>query len=410
MQIVHATFEPGEGQEAVKTLDNLGVDIEDYKLIESDSGDLLIINLLYGQVDQLLDRLKAKFNFSKNKDRSLIIFSPDTVIPFNKEKREEYQFRATRETIVSYVKSSSQVDSKFMVLSLMASIIVTMGLILNNTPVIVGAMVIAPVFGPISAMAVGIVLGKSKIFIEGLLAEGVVITTAITIGGIFGLIIPNVAITDALLVRMYPTIADLLVALAAGGAGAYSLITGIRSQQLVGVVIAAALIPVMSAIGIGIALGNLTLVIGTSLLLLGNLFALLLAIIITFYLKGLKPQWWYRHTAYRLIKKSLVVLTISVIVLALPLSLITYNQFIREKPEDEIRSVYKEYFEDQLETRLISIDVDKEKKQARVAFYFPEDKKKDEVKKLARQARQQLDGEYEVKFELVPIEFLQEDS
>ena len=240
MQIVHATFEPGEGQEAVKVLKSLGVDIEDYKLVQSNTGDLLIINLLYGKVDVLLDRLKEKFNFSENVDRSLIIFTPDTVIPRNKEKAKKYQFRAARETIITYAKTNSEVDRQFIFLAVVAAIIASLGLIINNTPVIVGSMVIAPVFGPIAAMAIGIVLGNSKLFIKGLLAEAIVMSIGIATGGVFGLIVPNVSINHALQVRMLPTIADLLIGLAAGGAGAYALVTNVKSQQLVGVVIAAA--------------------------------------------------------------------------------------------------------------------------------------------------------------------------
>lgn len=43
MQVVHATFYPGEGKKAVSILESLGVNIEDYKLIESETGDLLIV-------------------------------------------------------------------------------------------------------------------------------------------------------------------------------------------------------------------------------------------------------------------------------------------------------------------------------------------------------------------------------
>ena len=170
-------------------------------------------------------------------------------------------------------------SSQLVFLAVVAAIIATLGLILDNTPVIVGAMIIAPVFGPIATMAIGIVLGDLKLLVKGIVVELSIMGIAIVIGAIFGLIIPNVSITHALEVRMLPTLPDLLVALAAGGAGAYALITHVKSQQLVGVVIAAALIPVMATIGVGISLHNVDMIIGASLLLLGNLFTLLLAII-----------------------------------------------------------------------------------------------------------------------------------
>ncbi len=63
MQVVHANLRSGEGKVAVELLKTLGIDIEDYKLITSPAGDLLIINLLYGNTDVLLDNLTAEFAF-----------------------------------------------------------------------------------------------------------------------------------------------------------------------------------------------------------------------------------------------------------------------------------------------------------------------------------------------------------
>jgi len=405
MQVVHATFASGEGKDAVELLKNLGVEIEDYKLIESKSGDLLIINLLYHNVDVLIDKLKNRFDFTNNVHRSLIIFTPDTVIPSNKEKAKKEAYRASRETIVTYAKENSEISSQLVFLAVVAAIIATLGLILDNTPVIVGAMIIAPVFGPIATMAIGIVLGDLKLLVKGIIVELAIMGIAITIGAIFGLIIPNVSITHALQVRMLPTLPDLLVALAAGGAGAYALITHVKSQQLVGVVIAAALIPVMATIGVGISLHNVDMIIGASLLLLGNLFTLLLAIIMVFYFKGLKPQWWYESTAKKLIKKSLVVLTISVILLTIPLSVITYNQMVKEEPEDVVRQIYREHFGDELESRLFSIDV-KDKK-VDIILYTPINTDKHYFKLLADKIKDRLGADYQVIFEIIPTQRLE---
>ncbi len=401
MQVVHATFEAGEGEEAVKVLKNLGVDIEDYKLIQSDTGDLLIINLLYGKVDLLLDRLKERFDFSKNVNRSLIIFSPDAVIPRDKEKTERYNFRAARETIITYAKDNVKLNSQFIFLAIVAAVIASLGLILDNTPVIVGSMIIAPVFGPIAAIAVGIVLGDFKLLIKGVIAELMVILIGVAVGLISGVVIPNVTLNHALQVRMVPTIPDLLVALAAGGAGAYSLVTHVKSQQLIGVVIAAALIPVMATIGIGISLNYLPMVSGGILLLLGNFFTLLLAIIIVFYLKGLKPQFWYKFTAKRLVKRSLIIIVLSVIILAIPLSFITYQQMVKEKPEDIVRSIYREKFGDQLEERLFMIDI--EDKVVKLIIYTPLDTNKYYFKLLEEEIKDKLGDNYQVIFNIIPI-------
>lgn len=400
MQVVHATFATGEGKEAVTLLENMGVEIEDYKLIESATGDLLIIHLLYHNVDALIDRLKHRFDFTNNVNRSLMIFTPDTVIPGNKEKLRNEQYRASRETIITYARQNSTVNSQLIFLAVVAATIASLGLILDNTSVIVGAMIIAPVFGPIAAMAIGIVLGDLKLLTKGIITELTVMVVGVSIGFLFGLIVPGVVITHAMEVRMSPTIPDLLVALAAGGAGAYALITQVKSQQLVGVVIAAALIPVMATIGIGLSMGNLQMVGGAALLVLGNLFTLLLAIIIVFYLKGLRPQWWYASTAKRLIRRSLAILTVSIVILAIPLSVTTYRHMIRTAPNELVRQIYEDYLNEE-DAKLVEINVNEEEKNVSLVVHSYDYINTRYYQSLADRIKHEIGDDYQVVFEIV---------
>ncbi|SJZ34068.1 TIGR00341 family protein [Selenihalanaerobacter shriftii] len=404
MQIVQATFQSEEGKEAVKLLNNLGIDIEDYKLISSETGDLLIISLLYGNADTVLDNLTEKFNFDENEDRSMIIFTPDTVIPRNKAKEKESSFKANRESLVTYAQNNSTVNDHFIFLAIMAAIIASLGLILNNIPVIVGSMIIAPVFGPIVAISMGIVLGNFKLIVKGIISESTVLLIAVVVGLIMGSIVPNVAINSALKGRMFPTVADLLVALAAGSAGAYSLISGVRAQ-IVGVVIAAALIPVMCTMGIGISLGNLTMVGGATLLLVGNYLALILAIMGIFYFKGLKPQIWYEFKAQKLIKKSLIIIIVVTIILSLPLSWMTYQRMIKEQPEDIVRKVYRESFGDELETNLLEIGV--QGKTVELFIYTPKGTDEYFFRLIEKRVKKRLGSDYRVIFEVIPTKRFQ---
>ncbi|SDC24143.1 MULTISPECIES: TIGR00341 family protein [unclassified Candidatus Frackibacter] len=398
MQVVQATFRPGEGKEAIELLETLGLDIKDYKLITSETGDLLIINLLYGNTDVVLDNLSEHFNFEEDDDRSMVIFTPDTIIPRDKDKIEESSFKANRESLVTYAQNNSTINDHFIFLAIMAAIIASMGLILDNTPVIVGSMIIAPVFGPIVAIAMGIVLGDFKLMGKGIMSETAVLLIAVIIGLLMGAITPNIAITNALRVRMFPTVADILVALAAGGAGAYSLISGVRAQ-IVGVVIAAALIPVMCTVGIGISLLNLSMVGGALLLLGGNYLALILAIIGVFYFKGLKPQIWYKFKAEKLIKKSLTLIIAAVIILSLPLSWITYQRMIKEKPEEIVRKIYRDSFGDELETDLLRIQVTGN--EVELFIYTPQGTNEHFFELLEKRIRRKLGPDVRIYFEVV---------
>jgi uncharacterized hydrophobic protein (TIGR00341 family) len=402
MQIVHATFRSGEGKEAVEFLETLGVDIEDYKLISSESGDLLIINLLYGDANILLDNLTSKFDFEGNKERSLVIFTPDAVIPKNEQKLKKANFQASRESLINFAREKSEINFEFIVLIVLSSIITSLGLILDNVAVIVGGMIIAPVLGPILGITIGIVLGDSSLIRKGVAAEVLAITTGVIMGAIFGLLIPDVELTNSLIIRMSPSLADLLIAMAAGAAGAYTLIKGQLGSGFVGVMIAASLLPVMSTIGIGISLSNYEMVVGAGMLLAGNYLSLLLSNVVVFYFKGLRPQIWYKFKAEKIIKRSLIFIILSVFLLSIPLSVLTVYQFYTEKPVNIIKSIIKKNLAQEWEYRIEGIEI--KGNLVNVYLYSERPLKEDFLLKVKNQIEESLQQEYSINFRIIPVE------
>jgi len=402
LQIVHATFRAGEGEEAVKLLDILGIDIEDYKLIESKSGDLLIINLLYGNMDVLIDNLTSKFDFEDDKERSLVIFTPDTVIPRDKKKLKSFSYQATRESLITFAQNNSRVNGEYLMLVVASAVITSLGLILDNVAVIVGGMVIAPVLGPILAITIGIVLGKPKLIKQGISAELIGIIFAILVGFMWGMIIPDVELTNSLQIRMYPTLADLFIAIAAGAAAAYSLMKGQLRTGLVGVMVAASLLPVMCTIGIGISFASQEMILGAFLLLGGNYLGLLLANIVVFYIKGLKPQNWYQFKAQKMIKKSLIFIVIAVLLLSIPLSFMTVFQFFREKPVEIIKETVKENLVINWDYHIENVEI----KGNLINIYMYAEQKVDKNKlySIKEQLQAKLKKEYNINFKVIPID------
>ncbi len=401
MQIVHATFHSGEGEEAVKLLSTLGVDIEDYKLIKSESGDLLIINLLYGDTDVLLDNLTSRFDFENDDERSLIIFTPDTVIPRSEEKLKKASFHASRESLITYAQKKSQVSFEYILLIIFSSIITSLGLILDNVAVIVGGMVIAPVLGPILAITIGIVLGNTSLIRKGIAAEILAVVFAVLVGVAFGFFIPNVEINNSLRIRMFPTMADLFIAMAAGAAGAYALIRGQLESGLVGVMVAAALLPVMSTIGIGISMANQTMILGSFLLLGGNYLSLLLANIVVFYFEGLRPQIWYKHKADKIIKKSLLFIIIAVILLSVPLSILTVYQFFVEKPDEIIMSTIRENLVIDWDYRIESVEISGNL--VNIFIYAEKEIDQSLLLQIKEEIETKLIKDYNLNFKIIPI-------
>ncbi len=357
MQIVQATFPAGEGRIALKLLENMGYQKDDYQLIESSTGDFLIIYLYQKEKDNLLDNLQTRFDFTTGRKRGLSILTPDTVISGDREEASQEGFRHTREALLSYARENSRVNIEYLVLILASSVIISLGLILDNIAVIIGGMVIAPVLGPILAITIGIVLGKTPLIKQGISAEIIAVVLAMLIGFVFGIIIPGVEVTDSLRIRMFPSLADLFIATASGAAAAYTLIKEKESLGLVGVMVAAALLPVMATIGIGFALANREMILGAMLLLGVNYLGLLLANLLIFYFEGLKPQIWYKDKAARLIKKSLIFILIAVFLLGTPLTFFTVYQFYAEKPVEIIKRSIRENLDVRWEYRIESVDI-----------------------------------------------------
>jgi uncharacterized hydrophobic protein (TIGR00341 family) len=402
LQIVHATFRPGEGDEAVELLETLGIDIEDYKLLETKTGDLLIINLLYGDTNVLLDNLASHFDFEDDEERSLVIFTPDTVVPRNEDKVQKASFRATRETIITFAQNNSKVNIDYLMLVAVSAVITSLGLMLNNVAVVVGGMVIAPVLGPILAVTIGIMLGDSKLIKKGIATEIMASVVAILIGFLFGSLLPQMEVTNALRIRMFPTLADLFIALAAGAAAAYALVRGHLESGLVGVMVAAALLPVMCTIGIGISMGNQTMILGALLLLGGNFLGLLLSNMIVFYFEGLKPQIWYKFKANKLIKKSLIFIIVAVIIFSIPLGILTFYQFYVEKPVGIVKQIVRDNLGSKWDYRVERVELDGK---LVTVFIYADDKFNEEVlKNIKKQISSQLAKEYNIIFKIIPIE------
>jgi uncharacterized hydrophobic protein (TIGR00271 family) len=138
----------------------------------------------------------------------------------------------------------------------LAAAIATFGLVVNSAPAIIGAMIIAPLMAPIMSLSFGLVaferrlIGRSIITLIAGVILVVVVAYLITIS--FGLRI----VGSEILNRTSPTLIDLAVAMAAGGAAAFAHTRRSIISSIAGVAIAVALVPPLAVSGIGLALGR----------------------------------------------------------------------------------------------------------------------------------------------------------
>jgi len=138
--------------------------------------------------------------------------------------------------------------------------------------------------------------------------------------------------------RLAPDFLSLVVALAAGFAGAYSLSSGV-SSSLVGVAIAIALVPPTAVIGIGIAWGLPAVVVGSTVLVLVNFVSINFAALATLWYQGYRPESWFREDAARSATvKRLAVMVVAIVLLSLFLGGATFTSYQTATVENEVRS------------------------------------------------------------------------
>jgi uncharacterized hydrophobic protein (TIGR00271 family) len=182
--------------------------------------------------------------------------------------------------------------TRFLTLMVLASVIASMGVVADSTAVVVGAMLIAPLMNPLMGMALSLVMGwPNRLARSSLIAlAGIVI--AIGVGTAVGL--ADFAIVDTLtngqiVSRSNPTIVDLVIAVAAGAAGAYGWSRPDVSNALPGVAVAIALVPPLTVIGISYSQGDWESGSGALLLFATNAIAILVVGAAVFVLTGVAP-------------------------------------------------------------------------------------------------------------------------
>jgi len=178
----------------------------------------------------------------------------------------------------------------FYVMIGLAAAIAALGLLLNSPAVIIGAMLVAPLMAAVIALGLGVVQGDARLLRVAIrsVVRGAVL--AIAVGLLMSLAGSGRAPTAEMLSRAQPSLLDLAVALASGAAGAYALSRKDVSASLPGVAIAAALVPPLATVGLGLGMGQLAMAGGALLLFATNLVAISAAGGLIFLWLGFAPE------------------------------------------------------------------------------------------------------------------------
>ena len=210
---------------------------------------------------------------------------------------------------------------RFMVMLVLSVVIAVLGLSLNSDAVVIGAMLIAPLMTPLIGTAAALVMGWPRRLAQSGLAVLAGSAAAVGISYVLTLLLPAAgqALTPAVLSRTSPDLRDLVVALAAGAAGAYATAREDVSAALPGVAVAVALVPPLAAAGFTLAIGREDLTGGAVLLFVANLVAIVLVSSVVLAASGFVPSGRVKAASGR-IRFGLLSAVAALVLVAAPLT------------------------------------------------------------------------------------------
>lgn len=184
------------------------------------------------------------------------------------------QAEERRDEVRRSIKIGSRLSAPFIVMNTLASIVASYGLLADSTAVVIGAMIIALLLGPIMGLALAMVDGDTRLFRAAMVAEVVGAALVVFISWFVAKIHPDLEVTREILSRTKPNLIDMAIALAGGAAGAYATLSPRVSAGLVGVAISTALVPPLAACGICLSKGLFPQAGGAFVLFFTNLVAI----------------------------------------------------------------------------------------------------------------------------------------
>jgi uncharacterized hydrophobic protein (TIGR00271 family) len=183
----------------------------------------------------------------------------------------------------------------FVVLTVGATLIATLGLLANSPGVVIGAMVVAPWIMPLQAMAFEILQGRLPMFLRALraLLLGVVLCVLLAMG--VGALVAFPTFGSEVMNRTSPNLLDLGVALVAGAVAMYAKLRKEAISALAGLAIAVALVPPMCVVGLLLASAHWPQAYGALLLFTTNLLGIMVGAMAAL---GILEGGTYRHRLF----------------------------------------------------------------------------------------------------------------
>ena len=291
--------------------------------------------------------MENKFNFSdeENLDKSVSRNAKglfQSLFSFFKEVLD-FRKEADRDHTINSIKADISIKGPNAWILICSILVASVGLNANSIPVVIGAMLISPLMGPILGFGLSIAINDLETLKKSIVNFSVMVVLSVFTAYLFFSFFPLREESSELLSRTEPDIRDVLIAFFGG----LSLIVaktkkGTISPVIFGVAIATALMPPLCTVGFGLAVGNASFSLGAMYLFMINSLYIVLATYITVKFLRFPLINYVNSTRRRLISRIVTILSIVMLIPA-------FFTFADVLFENKFNNSVDEFFERELE-------------------------------------------------------------
>ncbi|WP_084001664.1 TIGR00341 family protein [Tsuneonella dongtanensis] len=213
--------------------------------------------------------------------------------------------------VIARRREEAYLSPRYMFMTAMSGGIAVLGLLLSSPAVVIGAMLLSPLMGPIIGLGFALAIGDYEWLRKSAKALVAGSLMAILLCALIVFLSPIQTVTSEIASRTRPNLFDLLVALFSALAGAYAMIRG-KEGAIVGVAIATALMPPLAVVGYGMATFNGTVFWGSLLLFVTNAITIALTAMVMARLYGFRADLTQRQTMLQNLAVTMVFIALAV--------------------------------------------------------------------------------------------------
>ena len=252
-------------------------------------------------VDETIEELTEKIDL-RIKENVISVYDVESFVSTALDKIKEKVAKEKPkenplERLVNATDKHVRINKDTFIMALFATLVAFSGLFLDNVAIVIGAMLLSPLLGPLNAFAVNANLGRLRKVVVSQLSILALIGAIIALSAfttfIVSMFVSLPVNSSQIVLRMHASLSDIGIALVLGLAGGLALFIALP-ELLVGVAVAVALVPPATVSGIGLALEDAGLFVGALALTFVYLIGLELGSSVMLRIRGVTPRQYYQ--------------------------------------------------------------------------------------------------------------------